>query len=98
MGHYIFLRFQTWPGLACFKACSDALPYERLGRFCLTRSWGAQVAEVRWYSIGVMMEELEEALDGLQEHLHAYSKHIPDAAIRLYAKPHPEPEKDLMTP
>ena len=57
-----------------------------------------QVAEVRWYSIGVLMEELEEALDGLQNHLHDYSKHIPDAAIKLYAKPHPTPEKDLMTP
>ena len=53
---------------------------------------------MRWYSIGVLMEELEEALDGLQDQLHEYSKHIPDAAIKLYAKPHAEPEKDLMTP
>ena len=44
------------------------------------------------------MEELEEALDGLQDHLHAYSKHIPDAAIKLYAKPHPTAEPDLITP
>ena len=64
----------------------------------LSGTHAVQVAEVRWYSMGVLMEELEEALNGLQEHLHDYSKHIPDAAIKLYAKPHPEPEKDLMTP
>lgn len=58
----------------------------------------AQVAEVRWYSIGVLMEELEEAVENLQSHLHEYSKHLPDAAIKLYAKPHPRPEKDLMIP
>ena len=57
-----------------------------------------QVAEVRWYSIGVLMEELEEAVEGLQCHLHEYSKHLPDAAIKLYAKEHPAPEKDMLTP
>jgi len=37
------------------------------------------------------MEELEEAVEGLQDHLYAYSKHIPDAAIKLYAKLLAEP-------
>jgi len=44
------------------------------------------VAEVRWYSIGLLMEELEEAVNGLQDHLYAFSKHIPYAAMNLYAK------------
>ncbi|CAK0786419.1 hypothetical protein CVIRNUC_009632 [Coccomyxa viridis] len=57
-----------------------------------------QVAEVRWYSMGVLMEELEEAVEGLQCHLHEYSRHLPDAAIKLYAKDHPAPEKDMLSP
>ena len=32
------------------------------------------------------MEELEEAVDGLQDHLYAFSKHLPHAAMNLYAK------------
>ena len=57
----------------------------------------AQVAEVRWYSVGVLMEELEEAVEGLQCHLHKYSRHLPDAAIKLYAKEHPAPDEDLLS-
>ena len=60
--------------------------------------WFVQVAEVRWYSMGVLMEELEEAVEGLQCHLHEYSRHLPDAAIKLYAKDHPAPEKDMLSP
>lgn len=53
---------------------------------------------MRWYSIGVLMEELEEACKDLHCHLHEYSQHIPDTAIKLFAEPHPGQEPDLMSP